>query len=90
MPYSLKEAVDKELDKLEETKIKVERSYWHAPIVLIPKSDKSSRICGDYKVTNQSVEEETYPLPNTENLFAALVGGTLFSKLDISHTYQQL
>lgn len=49
------------------------------------------RICGDYKVPiNQSVEEETYPLPNAEDLFATLAGGKLFTKLDLSHAYQQL
>ncbi|RXN12194.1 butyrophilin 2 isoform X2 [Labeo rohita] len=54
-------------------------------------SDKSIRICGDYKVTiNQNLEEKTYPLPNTEDLFAKLAGGTLFSNLDLAHDYQQL
>ena len=58
---------------------------------MVPKSDKSICICGDYKVTvNQRVEEENYALPNTEDLFAPLAGGTLFSKLDPSHAYQQL
>ncbi|XP_058880316.1 uncharacterized protein K02A2.6-like [Acipenser ruthenus] len=93
VPYALKEAVEKELSRLESTGIisKVDRSDWAAPIVVVPKSNKSIRICGDYKVTiNQSVEEETYPLPNTQDVFATLAGGTLFSKLDLSHAYQQL
>ncbi|XP_056138781.1 uncharacterized protein K02A2.6-like, partial [Lampris incognitus] len=93
VPYALKDAVEKELDRLEKAGIisKVDHSQWAAPIVVVPKSDKSTRICGDYKFTvNQSVEEETYPLPNAEDLFATLAGGTLFSKLDLSHAYQQL
>ncbi|KAJ8355303.1 hypothetical protein AAFF_G00071740 [Aldrovandia affinis] len=70
---------------------KTDRSEWAAPIVVVPKADKSIRICGDYKVTmNQSVEEETYPLPNAEDLFATLAGGKLFTKLDLPHAYQQL
>lgn len=93
VPYALKEKVDKELDRLEQTNIvsKVERSQWASPVVIVPKSDGSVRLCGDYKVTiNQSLEEETYPLPNAEDLFATLAGGTSFSKLDLSHAYQQL
>ncbi|XP_056132701.1 uncharacterized protein K02A2.6-like, partial [Lampris incognitus] len=93
VPYALKNTVEKELDRLEKAGIisKIDHSQWAAPIVVVPKSDKSIRICGDYKVTvNQSVEEETYPLPNAEDLFATLAGGTLFSKLDLSHAYQQL
>ena len=70
---------------------KIERNEWACPIVVVPKSDKTMRICGDYKVTvNRCIEEETYPLPNSEDLFATLAGGTLFSKLDLSHAYQQL
>ena len=38
----------------------------------------------------QCVEEETYPLPNTEDVFATLAGGKLFTKLDLSHAYPQL
>ncbi len=70
VPYALREVVEKELDRLEKPGIisKMDRSDWAAPIVVVPKSDKSSRICGDYKVTiNQNLEEETYPLPNTED-----------------------
>ncbi|XP_039525150.1 uncharacterized protein K02A2.6-like [Pimephales promelas] len=93
VPYSLKEAVEKELDRLEKEGIvsKVDHSKWGAPIVVVPKADKSIRICGDYKVTiNNQLEVETYPLPNTEDLFATLAGGKWFSKLDLSHAYQQL
>ena len=49
------------------------------------------RICGDFKVTiNPNVEREHYPLPKVEDLFASLPGGKVFSKLDLSHAYQQL
>lgn len=93
VPYALKVTVEKELDRLEAMGVisKVDNSEWASPLVVVPKADKSIRICGDYKVTiNNSVEEETYPLPNTEDLFATLAGGKWFSKLDLSHAYQQL
>ncbi len=73
VPYPLREAVEKELDRLEKAGIisKIDRSDWAVPIVVVPKSDKSIRICGNYKVTiNQNLEEETYLLPNKEDLFA--------------------
>ncbi|XP_061735502.1 uncharacterized protein K02A2.6-like [Nerophis ophidion] len=93
VPYALKEAVEREVERLESEKVisKIETSEWAAPIVTVPKVDKTIRICGDYKVSvNQCIEEQTYPLPNTEDLFATLAGGTSFSKLDPSHAYQQL
>ena len=53
MPYTLKQRVEAELDRLEEQGIikKVERSSWAAPIIIVPKADKSIHICGDYKVS---------------------------------------
>jgi len=48
-------------------------------------------LCGDYKVTvNQALTPETYPLPVVDDLLAALAGGKVFSKLDMSNAYLQL
>lgn len=53
--------------------------------------DGSVRICGDYKITvYRALKSEVYPLPRIDELFAALAGGERFSKLDLSHAYQQL
>jgi hypothetical protein len=69
----------------------VEFSEWAAPIVPVINPDGSVRICSDYKVTaNRAVLTDTYPFPKVEDLFAALHGGKLFSKLDLSHAYQQI
>jgi len=56
VPHALREKIEVELDRLvsEGTIEPMEFSDWAAPIVLIVKSDKSIRICGDYKVTEQS------------------------------------
>ena len=55
------------------------------------KSDGSIRICGDYSVTVNAVSKlDNYPLPRVEDLFTATSGGTLFTKLDLTHAYQQL
>ena len=71
--------------------VKVERSKWAAPIVVVPKANGSIRICGDYKVTiNKVVDDTCYPLPTAGDLFAKLAGGKVFTKLDLSNTYQQL
>lgn len=93
VPFSLKEMLEKELMRLEEAGIisRVERSDWATPIVVVPKADKSIRVCGDFKVTvNQCLDEQQYPLPNVEDMFAQLAGGNKFTKLDLSQAYQQL
>ena len=93
MPFAIKASVGKELDRLEQQGIieKVSHSEWAAPIVAVPKKDGRFRICGDYKVTiNQALAVEQYPLPKSEDLFATLAGGTVFSKLDLSQAYLQV
>ena len=49
------------------------------------------RLCGDYKViVNPVLLTDTYPLRRSEDLFAALAGGKIFSKLDFKHAYLQI
>ena len=70
---------------------KVDHSEWATPIVVVPKADKSVWLCGDYKVTvNPCIEVPQHPLSCAEDIFATLAGGTVFTKLDLSHAYQQL
>lgn len=90
VPYALREAVEKALERLQKNGIvsQVERSDWAAPIVIVPKKDKAVILCGDYKVTvNRCILPEEYPLPSTKDLFATLAGGTVFSKIDLSFAY---
>ncbi len=55
------------------------------------KSIGAIRICGDYKVTiNQAVRVDKYPIPNINDLFTKLTGGVMYTKLDLSHAYQQV
>ena len=94
VPYSLKEMVDKELDRLvaEGTLEPTQFSDWASPIVPVLKADKSSiRICGDFKQTINPVSKlDRYPIPKIEDLFASLAGGQSFTKIDLSQAYQQL
>ena len=69
----------------------VQHSEWTAPIVPIMKRNGSMRLCGDYKVTvNKVLTSDNYTLPRIEDIFPALQGGKLFSKLDLSQAYQKL
>ena len=93
VPFALKETIEQELDRLETSGIieKVTYSPWAAPVVPVPKGDGHIRLCGDYNVTiNPKLEVDKYPLPKPEEIFATLAGGKIFSKIDMTHAYQQM
>jgi len=93
VPYALRDAIEKDLERLENLGVieKVSYSDWAAPIVPVPKPDGSIRICGDYKVTiNPLLEVDQFPVPKAEDLFSTLAGGKYFSKLDLTNAYQQV
>ena len=69
----------------------VTSTEWAAPIVFILKTEGTLQLCGDYKVTvNHALQPDLYLLPRVEDLLAALARGIVFSKLDLSHAYQQI
>ncbi len=93
LPYTLRAKVEEELDRLVAigTLSPVPTSKWASPIVPVVKADGSVRICGDYKVAvNKALLSDVYPLPTSEDIFASLAGGKIFSKLDLTNAYQQL
>ena len=93
VPFALREKVEKELERLQKQGViePVQFASWAAPIVPVEKTDGTIRICGDYKVTvNRAAELDKYPIPRIDDLFASLAGGERFTKLDLSHAYQQI
>ena len=89
----MKDVIEKELDSLQSAGViePVVYSEWAAPIVPVPKKNGRMRICGDYKVTlNPCLEVDQYPLPKPKELFATILGGERFTKLDLSQAYQQM
>ena len=90
LPFALKDVVEKEIGRLEAAGIlkPVSHSDWASPLVIVPKPDGRIRICGDYKNTvNPVIEDEIFPIPTPDELFAAMEGGQKFSKIDLSRAY---
>ena len=93
VPFAIRMKVEKEIDRLVADGVMepVKYSEWATPVVPVMKKDGSLRLCGDYKVTvNQATETDTYPLSRIEEMLMSVGGGTVFSKLDLAHTYQQV
>ena len=93
VPYVLQGKIETELERMQRENIieAVKFSEWATPVVPVLKPDGTVRICGDYKVTvNQESRLEQYPIPRLEDLLVKLGSGSVFSKLDMSHAYNQL
>ena len=93
LPFAYREAVENDLNRLVAERVlePINVSKWAAPIVVVPKTGGKVRICADLSTgVNQSLDIDQYPLPKPNDLFVALNGGTLFSKLDFSEAYLQV
>ncbi|XP_075521380.1 uncharacterized protein LOC142554602 [Primulina tabacum] len=87
--------------KLKELKIQlqelVDRNYiqpssspWGAPMLFVKKKDGTLRLCIDYRDLNNVTIKNKYPLPRIDELFDALQGSKVYSKLDLRQGYYQL
>ena len=93
VPYAIKEAIARDLERMKKLGVIEEVSYsdWATPVVPVPKPDGSVRLCGDFKITvNPALQVDQYPIPKPEDLLATLAGGQKFTKLDLTQAYQQM
>ena len=83
-PYALREAIEKDLNRLQQSGVveSVKYSDWATPIVPVPKPDGSVRICGDFKVTiNPVLQIDKHPIPKPEDLLTVLAGEIFKARL---------
>ncbi|XP_055329924.1 uncharacterized protein K02A2.6-like [Paramacrobiotus metropolitanus] len=94
VPFALREAVEKELERLQFLGVisPVDHAVWAAPIVsVLKKVTGDVRTCADLSTgLNDALDLHRYPLPHPDELFAALNGGTRFSKIDLKDAYMQI
>lgn len=94
-PYRIaparKQLLKAELDNLLEAGIIEEcEGPWAAPIVLVPKSDGSMRLCVDYQRLNAITVSDAYPLPRMDDLLHAAKRTNYMSTIDLQAAYHQV
>ena len=78
------------LELLEAGIIRKSTSEWGFPIVPVRKKDGSLRLAIDYRKLNQITKGSAYPMARVDILVEKLVGGVVFSKLDLTKGYYQI
>lgn len=85
--------LENELQRLVYLKVIVpveKHTDWVAPIVVVPKSDNSVRICCDYTQLNKCGLRAHFPIPKVEITLAKLKESKYFTKLDTNSGFYQI
>ena len=65
-------------------------SAWSSPCILVPKPDKSFRLCTDFRKVNDVTKTDTYPLPRIEDCIDSVGKVRYVTKLDMLKGYWQV
>ncbi|CAM5095090.1 unnamed protein product [Eretmochelys imbricata] len=92
LPFSVREAVSKELRKLVQKDIieEIDSSEWVSPTLVMQKKGGSIRLCMDLREPNKAIVIDSHPLPHIEVVFAERRGAKMFSTLDLQSAYYQV
>ena len=93
LPFSLKPMVELELKRLLANGVIVpeENPIMSAPVVPVLKKNEEIRLCGDYRLTiNSVIDADQYRINTLDEMTHALAGCKWYSKLDLKSAYLQL
>ena len=65
-------------------------SEWCAPVVLVPKSDGSTRLCIDYRRVNAVTKKDSFPLPRIDECIESIGRANFITKLDLLKGFWQI
>ncbi|KAK9702190.1 Reverse transcriptase (RNA-dependent DNA polymerase) [Popillia japonica] len=89
-PHAQKQEVHRQIDHmLKKGIIENPTSEWSSPVLIIPKKadlngEKRWRMVIDYRLLNQEIEDDKFPLPNITEILDSLSDAIYFSQLDLS------
>ena len=92
LPFSVREEVSRELKRLQDDGMVevIDSSTWISNIVVARRKSGEIRLCVDLKAANRAIIPDKYPLPTIKELSAEFHHSTVFTKLDMRRSYQQV
>ena len=93
IPFHLREKMDKELRKMEQSDVIEPHegpAPWVSNVVLTPKDDGGTRLTIDMRCANKAIKKTNLPIPRPEEISSQLSAYTRYSKLDFASAFHQL
>ena len=95
-PQLLRQEVMKQIENLIDNNIvETSNSPYASPLWLVPKKEGSDggkrwRLVIDYRLVNEKIISDAYPIPNINDILDELGGAKFFSVLDLALGFQQI
>ncbi|XP_047140938.1 uncharacterized protein LOC124815996 [Hydra vulgaris] len=92
-PYHLRKDIRAELKRLQEADI-IEKVVGPQELisnfVIVPKANKTVKLCLDARTINKAIKRERYPISTLDSVIDEMHGSKIFAKLDMKEAYTQL
>ena len=91
LPFALRSQVKQEIDNMKHAGIiEPSQSPCVAPIVCVPKKDKTLRFCVDYRGLNSKTVFDPQPMPKIDDILNKLGKAKYLTKIDLTKEYWQI
>jgi hypothetical protein len=70
--------------------IRKSMSTWSSPVILVPKTNNTKRMCIDFRQLNKKTVQQNFPIPRILDILDRKNGSRYFSALDLKSGYWQV